>query len=108
MVPLEINASGRPVIAYGAGGATETVIDGATGIFFKEQTVESLVSAIEEFESCRWNRQLMRHHAEKFDTKVFTTRVRDFLHKVAPASCVQEILETRKHKAFGVQEAQAV
>lgn len=108
MVPLEINASGRPVIAYGAGGALETVIDGATGMFFKEQTTESLATAIEEFESRRWNRRLMRRHAEKFDTGVFTERVRNFLHKVAPASCVQEILETKKQKVFGVQEVQVV
>lgn len=110
MVPLEINASGRPVIAYRSGGAMETVIDGATGMFFKEQTVESVCAAIEEFESRRWNRSLMRRHAEKFDTRVFNSRVSDFLHRVAPASCVQEILETKKkpQPAFAVREAQAV
>lgn len=108
MVPLEINASGRPVIAYGAGGALETVIDGATGIFFQEQTAESLASAIEEFESCRWNRGLMRRHAEKFDTRVFTAKIREFMHKVAPASCVQEILETRKQKVFAAREAHVI
>lgn len=107
MTPLEINASGPPVIAYGAGGATETVIDGETGMFFNEQTVESLVSAIEDFESRRWNRQLMRSHAEKFDTRVFTGRLRDFLREVAPASCIQEISETKKHSSFAAQKAHA-
>ncbi|MGI8495673.1 MAG: glycosyltransferase, partial [Pyrinomonadaceae bacterium] len=105
MVPLEINASGRPVIAYRAGGAMETVIDGATGMFFKEQTVEAVCEAIEEFETRRWNRQLMRRHAEKFDTRVFNNRVSDFLHRVAPASCVREILETKKQQsAFDIRK----
>ncbi len=107
MVPLEINASGRPVIAYGAGGATETVVDGETGIFFDEQTVESLIAAIEEFESRLWNRRLMRKHAEKFDTQVFTKHVSDFLHKVAPASCVQEIPETKERSSFSIRKAHA-
>jgi glycosyltransferase involved in cell wall biosynthesis len=108
MVPLEINASGRPVIAYRAGGALETVVDGETGMFFNEQSVESVVSAIEEFESRKWNRRLMRKHAEKFDTQVFTERVGDFLQSVAPASCTQEILENKKHLPVGIQEAQVV
>lgn len=107
MVPLEINASGRPVIAFRAGGAMETVIDGATGMFFKEQTVESVCEAIEEFETRRWNRQLMRRHAEKFDTRVFNNRVSDFLHRVAPDSCIQEILKTKKQQpVFAIREAQ--
>ena len=107
MVPLEINASGRPVIAYGAGGATETVVEGETGIFFNEQTVESLALAIEEFESRLWNRRLMRRHAEKFDTPVFAERMRDFLHQVAPESCVQELSEKKKHSSFSIQKARA-
>lgn len=116
MVPLEINASGRPVIAYQAGGAMETVISGATGMFFKEQTVDSVCQAIEEFETKRWNRGLMRRHAEKFDTRVFAERVADFLHRIAPDSCVREILQTKKQyqsfqyqqPAFALQEAQTV
>ena len=108
MVPLEINASGRPVIAYRAGGAMETVIEGKTGMFFNQQSAQSLVSAIEEFESCSWSRQVMRHHAEKFDNKVFTTRISDFLQKVAPASCSQEIRETKHLSSCGVPETQAL
>ena len=108
MVPLEINASGRPIIAYRAGGALETVIDGETGMFFNEQSVNSVAKAIEEFESRAWNRQAMRTHAEKFDNKVFSTRVGDFLQKVAPESCVREILETKKHLSFGVHKAPAI
>lgn len=50
IVPLEVMASGRPVIAMGRGGASETVIDGKTGVFFYEQTVDALTDAIEAFE----------------------------------------------------------
>jgi glycosyltransferase involved in cell wall biosynthesis len=108
MVPLEINASGRPVIAYGAGGALETVVDGKTGIFFDEQTADSLAGAIEEFETRSWNRQVMRKHAEKFDTKVFNERVGAFLQKIAPVSCKQEIFETKAHTVFEVQKVPAL
>ncbi len=51
MAPLEINAAGRPVVAYGAGGATETVIEGLNGVLFREQTTDSLIDAMETFES---------------------------------------------------------
>ena len=46
MVPVEAMASGRPVIAYGRGGATETVADGVSGVFFAEQTFEAISSAV--------------------------------------------------------------
>ncbi len=107
MVPLEINASGRPVIAYRAGGAMETVVDGETGVFFNEPTAAALAAAIEEFESRRWNRRLMRQHAEKFDTHVFNERVSDFLRKVAPASCIQEIPKTKKKSFVRFQKSRA-
>ncbi|WP_395395697.1 glycosyltransferase [Novosphingobium sp. BL-8A] len=50
IVPVEANASGRPVIAYGRGGVTDSIIDGETGLFFREQTVAALMDAIERFE----------------------------------------------------------
>lgn len=50
IVPLEAMASGRPVLAYGRGGACETVEPGVTGLFFTEQTAESVIGAVEEFE----------------------------------------------------------
>lgn len=51
-MPLEAQASGRPVIAYGRGGALETVITDRTGLFFAEQTPEALNRAVDDFE-CR-------------------------------------------------------
>lgn len=82
MVPLEVNAGGRPVIAYRGGGATETVIEGQTGLFFETPTVASLAAAIGEFERCRWNQQTLRRHAEQFDEAVFARRFADFLGQV--------------------------
>jgi glycosyltransferase involved in cell wall biosynthesis len=52
IVPVEANASGRPVIAFGRGGVLDSLVDGATGIFFGEQSADALVDAVERFE--RW------------------------------------------------------
>ncbi|MBY6005218.1 glycosyltransferase [Salipiger bermudensis] len=51
IVPVEVMASGRPVIAYGRGGILDTVIDGETGLFFKDQSLEALIDAVERFEA---------------------------------------------------------
>ncbi len=91
MTPLEINAAGRPVIAYQAGGALETVVAGETGIFFAKPTVDSLCSALEEFEHCHWDTWRLRHHAEQFSYPVFAARMLQYLSQVAPASCQAEI-----------------
>src|SRR5579862_7846242 len=54
MAPLEVAAAGRPTIAYRAGGALETIVENSTGLFFDQQTAESLGDAIERFEQCEW------------------------------------------------------
>ncbi len=92
MVPLEVNAAGRPVIAYRGGGAMETVVEGITGLFFNQPASSALVEAIEEFESRIWNQSLLRQHAEKFDQKVFAYRVLQFLGSVAPSSCADDLI----------------
>ncbi|HYV24223.1 MAG TPA: glycosyltransferase [Pyrinomonadaceae bacterium] len=92
MAPLEANAAGRPVIAYRAGGAEETVVDGKTGVFFDSPNSLALSEAIEQFESMHWSQILLRRHAEKFDRNVFAFRVLQFLGSVAPASCQEELL----------------
>jgi glycosyltransferase involved in cell wall biosynthesis len=84
MAPLEINAAGRPVIAYRAGGALETVVEGVSGIFFDTQNVDSLADALQRFESFHWDPITIRKHAEKFDIKVFKDRILDFVAEVAP------------------------
>jgi UDP-N-acetylmuramyl pentapeptide phosphotransferase/UDP-N-acetylglucosamine-1-phosphate transferase/glycosyltransferase involved in cell wall biosynthesis len=75
IVPVEAQACGTPVIAYGRGGVTESVISGETGLFFNEQTVDSLVAAVEQFEidrdAGRWDAARIRRHAERFSTERF-------------------------------------
>ncbi|HEV2884250.1 MAG TPA: glycosyltransferase [Pyrinomonadaceae bacterium] len=91
MVPLEVNAAGRPVIAFRGGGAMETVVEGVTGVFFDRQESDALAEAIEDFEGRFWHQQLLRRHAEKFDPRVFAFRVLQFLSSVAPSSCAAEL-----------------
>ena len=79
ITPLEAQASGRPVIAYGAGGALASVIDGVTGVFFKEQTVESLASILEAFDEHKFDPQTMRNHALEFDMPRFHRRILQFI-----------------------------
>ncbi len=79
IVPLEVMASGRPVIAYGRGGALETVVDGVTGCFFPRQTVDDLVAAVESFETAEVafaDRARIRSHAERFSAEVFASTFR--------------------------------
>jgi glycosyltransferase involved in cell wall biosynthesis len=92
MAPLEANAAGRPVIAYRAGGAVETVEEEVTGIFFDQASSVSLAEAIEKFEGLRFDQYTLRRHAEKFDRTVFTFRVLQFLGSVAPSSCSEDLL----------------
>jgi glycosyltransferase involved in cell wall biosynthesis len=66
IVPVEAQASGVPVIAYGVGGAGESVLDGRTGVLFEEQTVAGLAGAIERFEGMRLNGEDARENARRF------------------------------------------
>jgi glycosyltransferase involved in cell wall biosynthesis len=79
LAPIEAQASGRPVIAYGAGGALETVTDGRSGIFFGEQTTESVVDAMLRFERQTFDPVLVRDSVARFDVEPFTRHVRDFV-----------------------------
>ena len=84
IVPVEAQAAGTPVIAYGVGGARETVVDGETGLFFPEQTVESLCAAIEEFEARTWPPEHCRAQAARFSPGVFNSRMAAVLDVRAP------------------------
>ena len=79
MAPLEVNAAGRPVIAFYGGGAMETVREDVTGIFFREPTVESLKGVMERFAGMRWDAAAIQAHARGYDTVEFQRRVRAFL-----------------------------
>ncbi len=79
IVAVEANAAGRPVIAYAAGGALETVIEGVTGAFFREQTADALANVIAQTDVTRFDARVMRAHAEKFSTARFRVRIEEFV-----------------------------
>lgn len=81
ITPLEAQASGRPVIAFGKGGALETVVDGKTGLFFEEQTKESLNEAILKFNDMSWNKQNIREHALTFDEEIFKEKINRYIEE---------------------------
>lgn len=74
---IEAMASGRPVVAYPAGGVLESVIDGVTGKFFPEQTWESLAETIIRFEPERFDSEKIRLQAEKFGVERFKRDIRE-------------------------------
>jgi glycosyltransferase involved in cell wall biosynthesis len=76
LVPLEAAAAGRPTIAYGAGGALETIVDGVTGAFFGEPSAASLSAVLREFDDARYNPVALRAHAETFAPPRFIERFR--------------------------------
>lgn len=94
LVPLEAQASGRPVIAFRKGGALETVIDPAksrrnvgiagqeaTGLFFTPQTPRALVRAVKQFEASQFKPQVCRQNAERFNQERFKKEIKEFINK---------------------------
>lgn len=79
ITPLEAQACGRPVIAYGAGGALASIVDGVTGKFFSEQTVDSLAEALATFDEHAFDPGVIRNHALEFDTPRFQRRILQFI-----------------------------
>jgi glycosyltransferase involved in cell wall biosynthesis len=82
ITPVEAQAAGCPVIAYRGGGALETVVDNVTGVFFNEQTPESLCEAIERFEALRILPSDCRAQSERFSSERFTREFRAFIQSV--------------------------
>jgi len=79
ITPLEAQAAGKPVIALGKGGALETVIDGSTGLFFPDQTVDSLCEAVLRSDGTSFDPRVMRAQAERFSPTAFRQKISDFL-----------------------------
>ncbi len=81
IVPLEAQASGRPVIAYGKGGVLETVVPNKTGLFFPEQTTEALNEAVHRFEHCldQFDPYAIHKHAEGFGRQRFVAAMRSHI-----------------------------
>ncbi len=91
IIPVEAQACGRPVIAFGKGGALETVIDEKTGVFFKEQTVPCVKNAIEKFETLyaqnAFKVEEIVKHAKTFSTSRFCEQLK---------SCIDKTIENTK------------
>jgi len=81
IVPLEANAAGRPVIAYAAAGALETLVDGVTGVFFREQTTAALAEAVRAMDVTRFDARTLRQHAERFSQTRFRERIAKFVEE---------------------------
>lgn len=81
LVALEAAASGRPVIAFGAGGSLETVVEGRTGSFFREPTSDALAAAIRTFAPESFSRALLVEHAAQFSPERFRARMRELIER---------------------------
>ncbi len=82
MVPVEAMASGRPVIAFGRGGATETVASGISGIFFAEQTIDAIAAAVENLSRMEIDPGRIATHASQFGQAQFFTKMRTHIDRL--------------------------
>jgi len=78
---VEAMSAGRPVIAFAGGGALETVKEGETGLFFKEQTAESLFKTLKEFHSYSFDQKNIQRYARKFDKEIFKEKIKEIVDK---------------------------
>ena len=82
LVPLEAMACGTPVIAYVKGGALETIVDGKTGIFFREPTADSLGEALKRSENMAFDRNHLREHVQQFSRARFEQELKKHIDKM--------------------------
>jgi len=80
IVPVEAMMYGKPVVAYGRGGARETVIEGKSGVLFYEQDTKSLNEAIDRLEGKVWNEKKIMQWAENFDQDRFVAAIKDYIN----------------------------
>ena len=99
LVSLEAQAAGTPVIAYDAGGARETVVDGVTGIRFAPQTVAGLASGIGRFLAQRWDRDAIQANAARFGQDRFERELMRLIE------CHLESKDTELRPAMGLRNA---
>lgn len=84
---VEAMACGRPVIAYRRGGATETVTENLSGLFFDEQSPEALGSILDKFDPLAFNPQVIRQEAEKFSAERFKKEIKEVIDREYPKFC---------------------
>ena len=85
IVPVEAQAAGLPVIAYEVGGASETIIDGRTGVLFDQQSALGLAAAIERFEGLELDERVIRKNAERFGRERFRAEMAGVIDRAAEA-----------------------
>jgi len=92
IIPVEAQACGTPVIAYGKGGVTETVVENKTGVFFYKQTFEDIINAVKKFEKIedKFDFYIIRKNAEKFSKDRFKKEFKEFVDKK-----IEEFFEKR-------------
>ncbi|MCS7464259.1 glycosyltransferase [Paenibacillus doosanensis] len=79
ITPLEAQANGKPVIAYGKGGALETVAEGTSGVFFREPSADSLIQSLKHFNTLSFDSQIIRQHADQFNETRFKNQISSFI-----------------------------
>ena len=87
IVPVEANASGRPVVAFGRGGVTDSIVDGETGLFYREQSVDSLCDAIRRLEGWlpSFRPETAMRNARRFAPDVFDRGILQALDALRPS-----------------------
>jgi glycosyltransferase involved in cell wall biosynthesis len=81
IVPVEAMAAGVPVIAYKGGGALDYVIPDKTGLFFEQQTADSLIQAIKQFDASKFKQTDLLAKAQEFSYQNFSKKLLDFVSK---------------------------
>jgi len=93
IAPVQAQAAGRPVIAYGAGGALDSVVEGETGAFFHEPSPEALAEAVNAFDPDAIDPSACRANAERFGTGVFRERLGQLVWGEVDVSAASENLQ---------------
>jgi glycosyltransferase involved in cell wall biosynthesis len=86
IAPVEAMAAGKPVVAYAAGGALDTVIEGVSGLFFARPTADSLAAALEQVADRSWDPAAITAHASHFDVRTFKSQMWRFVEAKARES----------------------
>lgn len=81
IAPVEAQACGTPVLAFGRGGVLESIVPGTTGLFFDEQTPQSIIEAIQAFEKIEWDATAIRQNAENFSNRRFRDQFRRLVER---------------------------
>ncbi|TSC53487.1 MAG: group 1 glycosyl transferase [Parcubacteria group bacterium LiPW_39] len=78
---VEAMSAGRPVVAYRGGGALEIIREGENGLFFEEQTTESLVNALKRFRPEQFDSRRIQFYARQFDKEIFKNKIKEFIQR---------------------------